>query len=87
MDHALTRLPVANGIATVLLISACASAPAMTARRDSPRSDAVSSSSAGTSPIGPAAAVRPGDWPTYHRTNDRAGLAPGAPAPHGLRQA
>jgi len=44
---------------------------------------ATPTASSPTTPV-PLAA---GDWPTYHRTNDRAGRAPGVPAPHRLARA
>jgi hypothetical protein len=51
---------------------------------------ASGSSPAGSTASGgfsPGAAPADGDWPTYHRTDDRAGAAPDVPAPHRLTRA
>jgi hypothetical protein len=90
------RLAVATGVAALtLLISACAAsttAPGAIVGGTSP-STAVSSGQASNpsagaqTPATVAASTSAGDWPTYHRTNDRAGQVIGAPAPHGLAQA
>jgi outer membrane protein assembly factor BamB len=80
------RLAVATSAALFLLISGCASASTTSSATGRPAS-AASSSAAVASPSGPASTANKGDWTSYHRTNDRAGLAPTAPAAHGLRQA
>ena len=52
-------------------------------------SGSVTTSGAGSpSGAGPAGTdPAPGDWPTYHRTNDRSGAVPGVPAPRRLTSA
>src|SRR5947207_9218388 len=38
-------------------------------------------------PAGSVAALGKDDWPTYHRDNERSGVAPDFPAPHALSKA
>jgi outer membrane protein assembly factor BamB len=49
-----------------------------------PASSADGGAPAGTA-TGPVPVVGPQDWPTYHRTDDRAGAVTGTPTPTGLR--
>lgn len=67
----------------VLPLAACSSPPAAPVP---PATSAVAPSTGASAPAttGSPGPVRAGDWPTYHRTNDRAGAAPGVAAPGGL---
>jgi PQQ-like domain len=80
---------VALAAAGALLLAACSGEPATppaTPGSTAPASTAPSTGPGSTKATPPAPpAPRPGDWPTYHRTNDRAGSAPGLRAPRGLR--
>jgi outer membrane protein assembly factor BamB len=73
---------LAYGAALILLTAATACGSGDGAKPDA-RSPAPVNS-----PTSAPAPARPGsDWPTYHRTNDRAGSAPGFPAPRRLGEA
>src|SRR5215470_12613227 len=75
--------------AVALTLAACSGgsapgAPAGSSRPTAPGTTAVFSPPAGT---GTGDSVAGTDWPTYHRTNDRAGLQPSFPAPHSVATA
>jgi PQQ-like domain len=78
---------VAAAGAGALALAACSSSPAPaptptpTATRPAATPPAGAGTTAGATAPAPA---RPGDWTTYHRSNDRAGNAPGVPAPRAL---
>jgi len=74
--------------ALALTLTACSGSasdvPAGSSRPTASGTTAVSSPPAATGAGGPVAGT---DWPTYHRTNDRAGLQPNFPAPHSVATA
>jgi outer membrane protein assembly factor BamB len=74
---------VVAGVAALLLVAACsAGAPGSAgAAASSPGG----SSSSASPPTGPGPAVGTTDWPTYHRTEDRAGTVTGVGPPSALR--
>ena len=65
---------VAVAVVALLLVAAC-----------SPSATPGGSTSSAPTATGPAPAVGSTDWPTYHRTNDRAGTVTGVAPPSALR--
>src|SRR5215470_9621731 len=81
----MARTAAAMAAAVALTLTACSGGSAdQPAGPSTPAATAASSPPTGTGAASPVAAT---DWPTYHRTNDRAGLQPDFPAPHSMATA
>ncbi len=76
------RRTMAIAIFAALMSAACSAQPAGGGAAATPRIPAASPAA-----VSPAPALSRTDWPTYHRTLDRAGVSPDTPPVHALRRA
>lgn len=80
-----------RALAVLAVALACAACAACTGTSSGPPSTGAAATAAPTTAQPGATSsplpLRAHDWPTYHRTNDRAGFASGVPAPGGLSPA
>src|SRR3954466_12576873 len=81
------RRAAAVVIALLTVITACSSDSSSTRERTGTTRGESSSSEGAPTSSSPSTATAPtaGDWPTYHRTNDRSGAVDGFPKPGSLR--